>query len=176
VGNIRLYGSTSGYTELAPPAVAPDGVLSLPSGVGTLLTAEGGKVLQVVSASTVTQLLTTSTSYVDTNLSVTITPTKATSSIVLLISQAAYVEGASDGVANFQVLRGSTVVHEFPRSMAANAPFSATSNISLISVDSPATTSATTYKTQVKRASGTGQVGAQASNGRSYVIAMEVSA
>lgn len=36
MGNIRLYGSTSGYTELAPPAVAPDGVLSLPSGVGTI--------------------------------------------------------------------------------------------------------------------------------------------
>jgi hypothetical protein len=36
MGNIRLYGSTSGYTELAPPAVAPDGVLSLPSGTGTI--------------------------------------------------------------------------------------------------------------------------------------------
>lgn len=38
MGNIRLYGSTSGYTELAPPAVAPDGVLSLPSGTGTIAT------------------------------------------------------------------------------------------------------------------------------------------
>jgi hypothetical protein len=38
MGNIRLYGSTSGYTELAPPAVAPDGVLALPSGTGTLAT------------------------------------------------------------------------------------------------------------------------------------------
>ena len=36
MGNVRLYGATSGYTELAPPAVAPDGVLSLPSGTGTL--------------------------------------------------------------------------------------------------------------------------------------------
>ena len=36
MGNVRLYGATSGYTELAPPAVAPDGVLTLPSGVGTL--------------------------------------------------------------------------------------------------------------------------------------------
>ena len=38
MGNVRLYGATSGYTELAPPAVAPDGVLSLPSGTGTLAT------------------------------------------------------------------------------------------------------------------------------------------
>jgi len=36
MGNLRLYGSTSGYTELAPPAVAPDGVLVLPSGTGTI--------------------------------------------------------------------------------------------------------------------------------------------
>ena len=39
MGNVRLYGSTSGYTELAPPAIAPDGVLSLPTGTGTLATA-----------------------------------------------------------------------------------------------------------------------------------------
>jgi hypothetical protein len=39
MGNVRLYGSTSGYTELAPPAIAPDGVLTLPSGTGTLATA-----------------------------------------------------------------------------------------------------------------------------------------
>ena len=38
MGNVRLYGATSGYTELAPPAVAPDGVLSLPSGTGTIAT------------------------------------------------------------------------------------------------------------------------------------------
>lgn len=36
MGNVRLYGATSGYTELAPPAVAPDGVLTLPSGTGTI--------------------------------------------------------------------------------------------------------------------------------------------
>jgi len=77
MGNVRLYGSTSGYTELAPPAVAPDGVLSLPSGTGTLATlavvAAGGKVLQVVGGSTTTPTSTTSTSFVPTTLSATIT-------------------------------------------------------------------------------------------------------
>lgn len=38
MGNIRLFGATSGFTELAPPAVAPDGVLSLPTGTGTVAT------------------------------------------------------------------------------------------------------------------------------------------
>lgn len=46
MGNIRMYGSTSGYTELAPPTVAPDGVLSLPSGTGTIAkTTDQGLVL-----------------------------------------------------------------------------------------------------------------------------------
>ena len=36
MGNVRLYGATSGYTELAPPAVAGASVLTLPSGTGTL--------------------------------------------------------------------------------------------------------------------------------------------
>jgi hypothetical protein len=52
MGNIRLYGSTSGYTELAPPAVAPDGVLSLPSGTGTIAkTTDSG--LQIVSPTSI---------------------------------------------------------------------------------------------------------------------------
>ena len=75
MGNVRLYGSTSGYTELAPPAVAPDGVLSLPSGTGTLLTAEGGKVLSVNSVTSAATFSTSSTSFVDvTSMSITLTP------------------------------------------------------------------------------------------------------
>ena len=38
MGNVRLYGSTSGYTEVQPPAVAPDGVVVLPAVAGTLAT------------------------------------------------------------------------------------------------------------------------------------------
>lgn len=51
MGNIRLYGSTSGYTELAPPAVAPDGVLSLPTGTGTLATQASIGLVKIVDQS-----------------------------------------------------------------------------------------------------------------------------
>ena len=51
MGNIRLYGSTSGYTELAPPAVAPDGVLSLPTGTGTLATQASVGLVKIVDQS-----------------------------------------------------------------------------------------------------------------------------
>ena len=60
MGNVRVYGATSGYTELAPPAVAPDGVLSLPSGTGTI-----AKDKESSTSSILTQQTTTSTSYTD---------------------------------------------------------------------------------------------------------------
>ena len=41
MGNVRLYGATSGYTELAPPAVAGAGVLTLPAASGTVQTVPG---------------------------------------------------------------------------------------------------------------------------------------
>ena len=79
---IRLYGSTSGYVELEAPAVAPDGVLTLPTGTGGF-----GKTLQVVQTVKTDIFTTTSTSYVDvTGLSVTITPSSATSKLLVMAS------------------------------------------------------------------------------------------
>ena len=41
MGNLRLYGSTSGYVEIAPPAVAGTTTLTLPSTSGTVQTVPG---------------------------------------------------------------------------------------------------------------------------------------
>ena len=49
--------------------------------------AGGGKVLQVVSANTSTETASTSSTFADTNLSATITPTSATSTILVLVNQ-----------------------------------------------------------------------------------------
>ena len=114
MGNVRLYGSTSGYTELAPPAVAPDGVLSLPSGTGTLATladvAAGGEVLQVVRATDSTQRSTTSTSFTDvTGMAVTITPQVATSNVLVIAIgtyQSSRAAPADTGV-NYQITNSS---------------------------------------------------------------------
>jgi hypothetical protein len=154
MGNVRLYGSTSGYTELAPPAVAPDGVLSLPSGTGTLLTAEGGKVLQVVRASDATSRSTTSTSYVDvTGMSVTITPTKTTSVILIICTGSASATWTT-GVNQ----RGQISITDSSNGAISGAQgpyagmFDSSSNaefyfpFNLIGYATPATTSAVTYK------------------------------
>jgi len=173
MGNLRLYGSTSGYTELAPPAVAPDGVLSLPSGVGTLLTAEGGKVLQVVRATDTTARSTSSTSYVDASISVTITPTKSTSIILVIWTAAHYA--SSTRYISLQIADASNVA----LSGAEGALFGVTGAAidgtqTIIGYAAPATTSAVTYKGRFKVNAGSGFIENAQNTGQ--LIALEVSA
>jgi len=120
------------------------------------------RIAQVVTASTATTTTTTSTSYVDaTGLSVTITPTSSTSKILVLTSCVFQSWSGTSGTSAggiYQLVRGATAI--------ANGDFlwlsvgAATSNFitdtpsSISYVDSPATTSATTYKLQFARASG----------------------
>ena len=175
MGNVRLYGATSGYTELAPPAVAPDGVLSLPTGVGTLLTAEGGKVLQVVRATDSTVRSTTSTSFVDANISVTITPQLATSAILLIWSVA--VLAPATGYVFLQITDSSnTAISGAERGGLGTATSlnSLAGGLVNIGYATPATTSATTYKGRFKTTTATGVL--QNTDMTSQLYAIEVSA
>lgn len=117
---------------------------------------------QVVTASTSTTTTTTSTSYVDaTGLSVSITPTSSTSKILVLTNCVFQSWSGSSGTSAggiYQLVRGSTAI--------ANGDFlwislgGGTTNFltdtptSISYVDSPATTSSTTYKLQFARSSG----------------------
>jgi hypothetical protein len=113
----------------------------------------GGKVLQVVQATTTTATTITSTSFTDSALSATITPTSATSKILVLVNQRTYIERNNTSVnMATQVLRGATVV--YLQEFASNQYAAGTSAVGLGTyinsnyLDSPATTSAITYKTQ----------------------------
>ena len=120
--------------------------------------AAGGKVLQVVQATTTTATTINSTSYTDSGLSATITPTLATSKILVLVNQRVYMTRNNDSVnMASQVLRGATVVYlqEFASNLySAGATLVVLgSYVNSSYLDSPATTSATTYKTQGKLSS-----------------------
>jgi len=177
MGNVRLYGSTSGYTELAPPAVAPDGVLSLPSGTGTLLTAEGGKVLQVVTSTTSTAVSTTSTSYVTTGLTATITPSKTTSKILVLTSM--QTEKTTNNVysgVETAVFRGTvagTLLQSGIFFAEGNVPMAQTNFVVL---DSPSTVSAQTYTVGLRTNSGLTAVTAVKNGALATITLMEISA
>ena len=153
-------------------AVTIDGVGEI-NGV-VLPTTGFGKVLQVVRATDVTTRSTTSTSFVDASISVTITPQKNDSSILVVYS--AFVEAPSNVFIDVQITNASNTA----LSGAENSRFKASAGGTLqtagtlIGYDSPATLSATTYKTRFKVQSGTGYLQNSLNTGQLYAI--EVSA
>jgi hypothetical protein len=145
-----------------------------------------GSVLQVVLGTTNTSVTNTTTTYADTNLTATITPRFTTSKILISIVQVMYLydtSSAIDGGAGLIIQRNSSTIY----TPAANrdllsfyAPtgltrFDIGTNMPLQYLDSPASISALTYKTQAALAT----AGAGASvicNGSGYstITLMEI--
>ena len=77
----------------------------------------GGKVLQVVNATYSTSTTITSSSYTDTGLSASITPSSATSKVLVLVSQRlSTYRAVGQAGAGYQLLRGATVIVAAPSS------------------------------------------------------------
>ncbi len=114
------------------------------------------RILQVVSGTTTTQTASTSTTWVDTTLSATITPQSTSSKILVVYSQNVYTQGTGTG-AGIRLDRNGTVLRT-----EADISFGTNSGIlaqhCFIYFDSPATTSALTYKTQQNRGIGASTV------------------
>lgn len=148
-------------------------------GAGTFTTNfTTGKILQVVTATDETQRDTTSTTFTDiTGLSVAITPS-ATSSKVLVMCTTVGYSGNTVEASEFTLLRGSTNIGasgsgEIGRIYGANDIHS---SITMIVLDSPSTTSATTYKAQFRRSGSSGTASANYSNTLGTITVMEIGA
>jgi len=114
---------------------------------------------QVVTAETSTTTTTTSTSFVDaTNMTLTITPTSATSKILILSSFVlqSFASGSGGPGGEYQIVRGSTSVMagSFTWTNSSVSGILINEPVAMTYVDSPATTSATTYKIQIARTGG----------------------
>ena len=114
-------------------------------------TMPAGSVLQVVNATYATQTSASTTTMVDTGLTATITPSSTSSKILVIVQQAGCGKDTNDVTLQLQLLRGSTALFEFESAGAytgsANRNFVGTCGTSYL--DSPATASAVTYKTQM---------------------------
>ena len=127
-----------------------------------------GCVLQVVSTTKSDTFSTTSSSFVDiTGLSVTITPRSASSTVLVNFSVNRGAAGAT--ISGFQILRGATAIGIGNASGSRTSsttgaypsngdPISSYITSGMIFLDSPATTSATTYKIQVKSDTNAGTI------------------
>jgi hypothetical protein len=134
-------------------------------------------VLQVVQGTTSTAVSNSTTTYADTGLTATITPTSATSKILVLIqhSQNSKNAGNTENGLGLRVLRGATVVATWTdvlgyTGLATDLYFGSSFNY----LDSPATTSATIYKTQFKNNAAAAQVTVQARSFTSTITLMEI--
>jgi hypothetical protein len=149
---LRLSGSTSGFSQLDAPAIAGDQTFTLPSTGGTLdRLNRAGNILQVVNSVLTTAGTTTSSStYADTGLSASITPTASSSRILVMINLAGCGKGSADTYLRLRLLRGSTDILAFENLGGENGTTSRTNfgSCSTAYLDSPSTTSSTTYKVQ----------------------------
>jgi len=152
---------------------------------GSATQASAGRVLQVVFATTSTDTTITSTSFTDTTLSASITPSSSTSKILVLVTQSylLYREAASVS-AGMQIVRGSTSIIASQFTPALNAALNGTSAFvrgtwAMNYLDSPATTSSTTYKTQasISTSANSGQIRLQQNGSEiSSITLMEIAA
>ena len=153
--------------------------ISVPSGV----TMSGmGKVLQVVQGSTTTSKNTTSLTYVDSNLSASITPSSSSNKILVVVNQLIRLldENSSSGGGGIQIVRDSTAIYGgeapyrfFLRSTGSTA-VELYQTVNLNYLDTPSTASAVTYKTQIRVYQSGDTVIAQDSSLKSTITLMEI--
>ena len=143
-----------------------------------------GAVLQVVFATSSTDTTITAQSFTDTNLSASITPSSSTSKILVLVTQTytLYREVSSVSGA-MQIVRGSTSIISNQFTPALNAAINGSAFVrgiwAMNYLDSPATTSSTTYKTQafVSTSANNGQIRLQQNGSEtSSITLMEIAA
>jgi hypothetical protein len=131
------------------------------------------RILQISSTQGTTQTTSTSTTYATTNLSASITPS-ATSSQILILSASTLLASTSAAVIGIRFVRGATTIYTNPGAGYFGADLGA--SVFNAYLDSPSTTSATTYTVQFARVSGTGTAYAQLTNQPSTLILAEISA
>jgi len=178
--------SGTGTFTISAPNGNTDRTLVLPDEAGTIITTAGvpssampaGSVLQVVNHRNSTLNSTTSTSYVATNSTATITPTSATSKI-LIINNAPLYMNSDNGHVYVTIYRNSTNLNpgnnELQLFSTGTSGTGRWTNGSMSFLDSPATTSAVTY-TVYFRSGGGGTAYYDANGGMALITLMEIAA
>ena len=199
---ITGHASGSGTITLTGPNTSSDRTITLPDATGTALMTDGsgvsltalngtqvtsgtvpaarmpaGSVIQVVNATTGSTGTSTSTTFADTSLTATITPSSSSNKILVTVHQSGLGKSeANENYARYRLLRGASVICNFEM----QAGFTLTSIRNLVGgsgcsyLDSPSTTSATTYKTQYNTSGAGDTVVVQANSSISTITLMEI--
>lgn len=176
--NTRLALGTAGQVlTVNSGATAPEWATPAAGG--------GGKVLQVVNATNATNTTSASSSFADTGLTASITPSLATSKILVIVSQSGVGKFATNSQTciALKLLRDATDLIRFEDigTYTGTAVENYIGSCSTSYLDSPATTSALTYKTQLANRAAAGTVSVNATyggglNATSTITLMEIGA
>ena len=181
-GSIKIDDGSGNYTILTNGgSLGSDKTITIPNTTGTMaLTSDVGLISQVVQSTYATQGSTTSTSYSDTGLTASITPSSASNKVLVIIQ---HNLGLSDGTdranAKIKLLRdatdiwGGTSLYPYTRASAGAGAMVNYWGFPIVYLDSPATTSSTTYKTQYAQ-SGNGTVYVAVSSSTETITLMEI--
>lgn len=140
-----------------------------------------GKILQVVGATTTTASSIASSSYTDSNISATITPTSTSSKILVIVTAYLQVKRDLSAVGYYiNLVRGTSQLYEqqLEKNVGGAGSVSFRETFSQSYLDSPSTTSATTYKTQGRLTSTTNNavLAFQFESNRSSITLLEIGA
>jgi len=162
---------------------ASGSTITIPTGKQVVITDQGGlrvpgTVIQVVENGSTTQFSQGGTSFADTNLTCTITPKYSNSKVLVMLKQyfTYRTTTTSERVAFTRLMRGSTEIGQQANNVVATTAADhrrgtfATMDI----LDSPNTTSATTYKTQARLSDSSADIYYQHDSSRSTMILMEI--
>ena len=118
-----------------------------------------GHVVQVVQGVYDTNGSITSSTLTNTGISQSITPKSSSSKVLVLINATLGVSGTNGAEVYMQIVRDSTAIRIYERAIVFhgndNASYHTGGSYSYCFLDSPSTTSATTYKLQGRTNSGT---------------------
>jgi hypothetical protein len=180
-GDLYAGSAANTYTKLA--VGANNTVLTADSTTATGLkwaaasSGGSGRILQVQQATFGTQSSTSSTTYSDTGLTVTITPTAASSTIMVLFFLPIAKQGNVNSKLNWKLLRASTTLSNTQVNYLRNDTASLfQSSLSYSYYDSPATTSATIYKVQYATNSSGNGVEICTDNAQAIIQVLEIGA
>lgn len=157
---------------------------TIPSGnitTASLAAAATGRVLQVVFATTTTQVNNNTTSYTDTNLTASITPSATSSKIHVIVNQANKLQEASQSGGNaIKILRDSTTIYGGDQAYENFLKAAGVSSVqrydrnNLNFLDTPSSTNSLTYKTQARAYQAGDIISCQPENIKSTITLMEI--
>jgi hypothetical protein len=165
----RLAVGTDGHVLTADSTTA--------TGLKWAAAAAGGKVLQVIQGTYSTSTTSSSSTYADTGLTATITPSSTASKVLVLYTiPSEKTSGHAQNSISYRLLRAGTSIQETNDQMYQNTTMQNLFTFHYSYLDSPSTTSSTIYKVQFRNFANNAAVAICSNNNMAAIILMEIGA